>query len=97
MNQTIIDAIKNRRILSLQYHGFNRLVEPHTYGINKVGHAVLSCYQVAGGSRSNAVPDWKLFLIRDALAISMTDTVFQGVRPGYKRDTKTMQRIYAQL
>lgn len=97
MNQTIIDAIKNRCVLRIEYHGFYRLVEPHTYGVNALGHDVLSGYQTEGGSKSNASQGWKLLLVNEVRAIAMTDTAFQGARRDYVRNTETMQRIYAQL
>lgn len=97
MNQTIIKAIDTKHILRLEYHGYYRLVEPHTYGVNKKDHETLSCYQIEGGSESKEQQGWKLLLVHEAHAISMIDTVFQGARNGYKRDTKTMKRIYAQL
>lgn len=97
MNQVIIDAIENHRLLRVEYSGYSRLVEPHTYGVNTAGHEALSCYQVAGGSKSNAPQDWKVLLVREARAIAMTDTVFPGARRDYVRNTKTMRRIYAQL
>lgn len=97
MNQTIVTAINKKHLLRVEYHGYYRLVEPHTYGINQKDHETISCYQVAGGSESNEPQGWKILLVHEIHAISMTDTLFQNARNGYKRDTKTMKRIYAQL
>ena len=97
MNQQIIEAIKTKYLLRVEYHGYYRIVEPHTYGVNHKDHETLSCYQVSGGSESNEPQGWKLLLIHEAHAIVMTETAFSGARDGYKRDTKTMKRMYAQL
>lgn len=97
MNQTIINAINTKHLLRVEYHSYYRLVEPHTYGINQKDHETLSCYQVAGGSESNEPQGWKLLLVREAHAISIADNVFLGARNGYKPNTNTMKRIYAQL
>lgn len=97
MNQTIVDAINTKHLLRVEYHGYYRLIEPHTYGINQKAHEAISCYQVAGGSESNEPLGWKILLVHEIHAISMTDSMFQSARNGYKRDTKTFSRIYAQL
>jgi hypothetical protein len=97
MKKIIFDAISTKHLLRIEYHGYYRLVEPHTYGINKKRHEILSCYQVAGGSESNETQGWKLLLINEIHAISMIDDVFLNARDGYKRNTKTIQNIYAQL
>ena len=97
MNQVIIEAINTKHLLRVEYHGYYRLVEPHAYGINQKGHESLSCYQVAGGSESNEPQGWKLLLIREAHAISITENKYMYARSGYKPNTNTMKRIYAQL
>lgn len=97
MNPVIIDAINSKHLLRLEYHGYYRLVEPHTYGINQKDHEALSCYQVAGGSESNEPEGWKLLLINEAHSILITNNKFLNPRHGYKPNTKTMKRIYVQL
>lgn len=97
MNQVIIDAINTKSLLRVEYHGYYRLVEPHTYGINQKDHETLSCYQVAGGSESNEPQGWKLLLVSEAYAISTAENRFVYARAGYKPNTNTMKRIYAQL
>lgn len=101
MNQVIIEAINTKHLLRVEYHGYYRLVEPYTYGINQKGNEALSCYQIAGGSESNEPQGWKLLLISEAHAISITENItenkFMYARTGYKPNTNTMKRIYAQL
>ena len=97
MNQTIISAINTKHLLRVEYHGYYRLVEPHTYGMNQKDYEAISCYQVSGGSESNEPQGWKNLLAHEIHAMSMTDSTFSGARDGYKRDTKTMKYIYAQL
>lgn len=97
MNQKIIEAIKTQHRLRVEYHGYYRIVEPHAYGINQKDHEVVSCFQISGGSESNEQQGWKILLVHETHAISMTDSAFPGPRYGYKRDTTTMKRIYAQL
>jgi hypothetical protein len=88
MNQEIANAINTKHLLRIEYHGYYRIVEPHTYGVNKKDHEALSCYQVSGGSSSNETQGWKLLLVHEAHAISMTDSAFLVARNGYMPNTK---------
>jgi hypothetical protein len=97
MNTTIIQAIQQKQILELRYHGYSRLVEPHAYGIDKHGKEKLRCYQIAGGSVSNDPVDWKLLNVADAHSVHLTGRQFSSARHDYKRGDKAMQRIYAEL
>ena len=96
MNDIIYTAIKNRHVLSLNYDGYDRLVEPHTYGISKAGHDVLRCYQTAGG---HAKPGhtWDLLLTSKIRALLDTQKQFVGPRPEYRRGDRGMTRIYCEL
>ncbi len=60
MNQNIIAAIEQKRVLQLQYKNYSRLVEPHAYGLDREGTPKLRCYQIAGGSTSGTLSDWKI-------------------------------------
>lgn len=97
MDTTIIGAIQDRNVLSFNYKGTVREVEPHTYGVNTAGHETLSCFQVAGGSKTGAPTDWKTFLISEMSGLSITSRGFSGPRPDFVRNAKTFSRIYAQL
>lgn len=97
MNQTIASAIAKKEVLRLEYHGFYRIVEPHAYGINHLGHEVLRCYQTGGGSKSGKPLGWRLLRLDETHAITTTGSSFAGARPNYDRDDKGMSSIYAQL
>lgn len=97
MQTAIIDAIRERRVLSFVYRGSPREVEPHTYGINTAGHEALSCFQVSGSSRSGTAHEWKTLLVSEISSLAKTNRTFSGPRPEYVRDTKTFRQIFAQL
>jgi len=97
MNSVIATAIAEKAILTLTYNGSNRVVEPHAYGVNHLGHDVLRCFQVSGWSDSGQSHGWKLLIVRDAFAISKTGAVFASARKCYKRGDKAMRHIYAQI
>ncbi len=54
MQDLICQAIREKRLLELQYDGHARRVAPHIYGIDAAGEELLSCYEVWGGTRRRA-------------------------------------------
>ena len=97
LNQNIISAIEQKRLLQLQYKSYNRIVEPHAYGVDDNGIAKLRCYQTSGGSKSSSPSDWKLLNVSDILAMQVMDQVFRGHRADYKINDSVIVRMFAQL
>jgi len=96
-HQTLINAIRNRQIISFTYRGHQRTIEPHAYGVSTAGNDVLRGYQTAGTSHAGPVPDWKLMTVTNITNLTWTGLTFSSVRAGYKTNDSAMQRIYAQL
>lgn len=72
-------AIENRRMIRLVYHGKRRLVEPHDHGILN-GTAQLLGYQVAGFS-SRPLPNWILMKADEMEHLEVLEKPFAGGRP----------------
>lgn len=89
MNQTIIDAIRNRRVINFTYDGERRSAEPHCYGIDTKGHEALRAWQRNKG--------WRLFHLSEIRQLSVDAATFTGPRPGYNPNDKHMQRIIVAL
>lgn len=53
-------AIGMRLVLTFDYDGFERVVEPHVLGL-RGGRLQVEGYQVAGGTRSGRLPGWRRF------------------------------------
>lgn len=96
MNPVVMQAIKNRTILELRYHGFSRVVEPHAYGRDEIGQEVLRCYQVSGGSVTGERTGWKLLKLSEISTLQVTDGSFVH-RPEYKKNDKDMAYIFEQI
>jgi hypothetical protein len=96
MNLTITQAIKEKKLLELRYHGYARTVEPHAYGRDKGGDEILRCYQTSGGSESGEREGWKLLKVRDVISLHLINGEF-SIRRDYKRNDKAMERIIEQL
>ncbi|MBS0510008.1 MAG: hypothetical protein JSR42_02315 [Proteobacteria bacterium] len=96
MNATITQAITEKRVLELRYHGNFRTVEPHAYGRDKDGDEILRCYQTSGGSESGERVGWKLLKVREVFSLHLTRDTFVA-RPEYRRNDKAMAYVFSQL
>ena len=93
----ICSAIDNLQLVSFSYHGYPRVVEPHTFGVDSRDHYALRAYQVRGGSRSGRVPDWRFFHSAEMFSVTVLSESFSGARLGYKKDDKAFATIRCQL
>jgi len=75
MNTTITEAIAQRMLLELTYHGERRTVEPHIYGIDTKGHDALLTYQVTG-----AKTGWRMLHVSEIHGLIITNNGFSGPR-----------------
>ena len=97
MNEIIIEAIENRKLLEFYYKNHYRIVEPHTFGISSKGNENLSAFQIDGTSERNNVPDWGLFSIDKIVALKILNESFWGTRPKYTKGDSRMIEIYKEL
>ena len=97
MNLLVCDAIRVRRLLRFIYEGYERIVEPHLYGINTANHEMLSGYLIAGWSASEGSPGWRSYLVREMHDIHVLAEPFRGPRPGYNPDDRRMRQIFCRL
>lgn len=97
MNTSLVNAIREKRALSLQYDGYLRTIEPHAYGQSKDDVQLLRAYQTSGGSESGEQQGWKLFDLSKAYSVTASQHTFTAARPGYARGDKAMARIFAEL
>jgi len=97
MNDIIIEAIKNRKLLEFYYKNHHRIVEPHTLGISSKGNENLSAFQIDGTSESIVVPDWGLFTIDKIVDLKILNESFLGTRPKYSKGDSRMIEIYKEL
>lgn len=96
MKTGISQAINNKTILELRYHGYSRIVEPHAYGIDKDRNEILRCFQTSGGSESGEKIGWKLLKVSEIFSLHLTGQTFTS-RPGYRCNDKAMTTIFSQL
>lgn len=80
MENDIITAILNKKIITFLYDGANRTCEPHIFGLTNNKNQVL-CYQIQGGSVRGGIPEWRRFDLGGISDLVVTDDEFPGVRP----------------
>lgn len=96
MNQLAVLAIDRRHVIKLLYPGFSRTVEPHAYGLDQHGDAILLCYQT-GTDCPDESQGWRFLNPGDAERVIETSVQFSGPRAGYNRITRYFRVMFAQL
>lgn len=94
MNDLICSAITQRHLLRFVYDGYERIVEPHLYGINTANREMLSGYLVAGWSASAPEPGWRNYLVGEMADIHVLGTPFIGPRSGYNPEDRSMRQVF---
>ncbi|MCW5829636.1 MAG: WYL domain-containing protein [Deltaproteobacteria bacterium] len=95
MNSLITDAVRERRVLTFTYDGFERQVEPYTYGKLTTGYEGLRAFQTGGGSRSGNQPMWRLFHVNRIRGLALTEDRFTNPRPDYNPQDSDFRTIWA--
>lgn len=94
----ICSAIKEKKIIEFNYHGYHRIVEPHLVGVHKdAGTQKLRGYQTAGGSEHGNIPDWRLFNIDEIESLKITDQNFSAARSGYNPNDRHMSSVICRI
>lgn len=93
----LLQALRERRVLTFRYHGHERVVEPHACGIATNGERVLHGYQTAGGSVKGDLPGWRTFTLAEIGALVVTEKTFAGPRPDYAAAHLRLQPLWGEL
>ena len=98
MYRAIETAIRDRKLITVNYPPGVRVVEPHAYGSNTDGSELLRVYQVSGASHSGEPTGWRLFRVDRIGSLEVLSETFSSPRPGYTRGDSSMTReIFAEL
>jgi predicted DNA-binding transcriptional regulator YafY len=93
----ICRAIRERRLLRVDYGDARRIVQPHVYGDDHAGDRLLSAYQVGGASASGAPQGWKSFRMDRVTDVALGDGTFHRARPEFQHNDGAFARIICQL
>lgn len=93
----VLQAIRDKREIEFLYDGLPRVVRPAAVGKHaSTGRELLRGYQVAGASRSNALPAWEFYSLVKIGNLVVTGRLFE-VPPGYVRNDSHLETIFGQL
>ncbi len=96
MNRQLVNAIRNRRMIEFDYGDHRRIAEPHVYGL-KDGTEQLLVYQVAGGSSSGGLPEWRRVDLPRMSGLSILEDTFVGPRPNPSGRHSIWDQIYEKV
>jgi len=80
MEDIIIQAIQQKRLIEFYYHGLYRIAKPHVLGIKDRVKQVL-VYQIPGQSRLGKLPNWRRINLREISRLRILTETFAGSRP----------------
>jgi predicted DNA-binding transcriptional regulator YafY len=95
--KTIVDAIRDQKVLEFSYNGQPRIVEPQTYGISTAGHPILRGYQRSGGSVSGYTKGLRLFELRKISHLRESGERFTEARPEHNPKDSAMSKVIISL
>lgn len=93
----IVEAITTKHLLAFEYHGRARVVEPHTFGLDRWGRSLLCAYQVECDSNGRQSIGWRFFFVEQIGAARLDPRRFTTPRPEYLRGDGAFKSITAEL
>jgi hypothetical protein len=95
VGEALIHGVLGHRVVSFDYHGLRRTVEPHLVGVHEAGEAVLLGYQTSGASEGGDLPGWRMFIVSEVDEVELEDRDFPGPRPDFNSNAPHMVDIFA--
>ena len=86
----LIDAIRDRRVVEIDYRGSSRIVHPHAVYRSSSGTLCLDALQVSGESRSGNLPGWRVFKLMQVVDVRVLDATFER-QPDYEPGAEKYQ------
>ena len=81
----LVDAVRGHHAVELIYRGGSRIVHPHAVYRSATGKLCMDGVQVAGTTRSGALPGWREFELMKIADVRVLETTFDpdaGFKPG---------------
>lgn len=75
MDKVICEAIKSQKRVKIVYDGSERIIEPHTFGLDKNGNGKIRASQASGYSESGN-PNLKLFSVHKISQVKLLEDNF---------------------
>jgi hypothetical protein len=96
--KTIIDSLRNRKVLEFFYNGQPRIVEPQSYGLSrKTERPVMRGFQRTGGSVSGYTIGLRLFELAKISELRQTGERFAKAQPEHNPNDTAMSKVIISL
>jgi hypothetical protein len=96
-HKALVSAIQKREVLRFFYEGYERIVEPQTYGMSFTGRHVFRALQTDGASGSGQTRIAKLFDVAKISKFTTTGQHFKEALPSHNPQDSAMKEVYATL
>ena len=91
------DAVDARSVISFDYDGLPRVVQPATYGVTSTGKNSLRGCLIDGASKRNPIPCWELYTEDKIVNLQASGATFVDfLLPGYTRNDSVFVQIFAE-
>jgi hypothetical protein len=84
----LVDAVRAHRAVELIYRGDSRIVHPHAVYRSAAGKLCVDGVQVAGATRSGALPGWREFELMKIADVRVLESTFDtdtGFKPASEK------------
>ena len=93
MDEIILKAIKEKKLIEFVYHGYIRIAEPHIYGMLN-GKEQILIFQIGGQSSTGNLPNWRRVQIDQISKLRMLDENFAGKRENPSGEHSVWDKYY---
>lgn len=91
------EALRGRRVVTFNYKGRARTVEPHALGKANDDRPALLAWQTEGDSNTEPPPGWRVFVLAEIADLKATDKTFAGPRADYRSKGGGLKSIEAEV
>ena len=87
-NETLCTAIRARRVVTFNYEGHSRTIEPYVIYPDAEANWLLEGWQISGYTSRPADDPWRRYKIQGITSLVVLSETFTGTRDKYIRDSK---------
>jgi predicted DNA-binding transcriptional regulator YafY len=97
MLEVICHAIRARSLLSFDYRGKARTVEPHICGRDSAGDDLLTAWLVRGYSQSSQELGWRTYQLAQIQQLRVLDERFEAARAGFNPADSRYVKVHCMI
>jgi hypothetical protein len=90
-------ALATRSVVTFNYKGQVRTVEPHALGKANDDRSALLGWQTAGGSNTEPPPGWRVFIVAEIEGLAVTAETFAKPRDDYGAKGRGLKSVEAEV